>query len=98
MKKNDIFTFTAPNNFEEETGIVVSILSKDKSKTTFLCYGQHKLFTYYELQEDFNEIGQLERYFFYGETLVNNAILPDYDAIINQYYQDVIDTILDKSY
>lgn len=98
MKKNDIFTFTAPNNFKEEVGIVVSILDKDKSKIIFLCYGQNKLFTYYELQDDFNEIGQLERYFFYGKTLADNAILPDCDAIINQYYQDIIDTILDKSY
>jgi hypothetical protein len=50
MKKNDVFTFTAPNG-EEVTGVVVDELSAhevyatDRIAITYLCYAQNRLFT-----------------------------------------------------
>ena len=51
MKKNDVFTFTAPNG-AEVTGVVVSELNTheiedtDCITSTYLCYAQNRLFTF----------------------------------------------------
>lgn len=95
MKKNDIFTFTAPNGIEV-TAVVVAILQV--SDETFdgvlqineicLCYAQNRLFTY-EWHDSSYEVGYEEyAHSFgesYGEVLVDYAILPDYDEWLARY-------------
>ena len=52
MKKNDVFTFTAPNGVEV-TGIVVDIVVEHEENgldesllDTYLCYAQNRIFYY----------------------------------------------------
>jgi hypothetical protein len=51
MKKNDVFTFTAPNGVEV-TGVVIDCLSStireedNHMNCKYLCYAQNRLFTY----------------------------------------------------
>ena len=78
MKKNDIFTFTAPNGVEV-TAVVVGTtgIQKDYFGRDFLnhiCYAQNRLFTY-------NEWIDVEQKL-YGEVIVDYAILPDYDKLL----------------
>jgi hypothetical protein len=53
MKKNDVFTFTAPNGVEV-TAVVINELSyrviAGDATTTWLCYAQNRLFTYKMMQ------------------------------------------------
>ena len=87
MKKNEVFTFTAPNGAE-----VVAVCLKDMGTvgnvTQYLCYGQNRLFTmnefYSEWIEEAGEVCQ-ESQTCYGELLVDYAILPDYDMILEDY-------------
>ena len=81
MKKNDIFTFTAPNGVEV-TGVVVGTtgVQEDYFGRQFLnhvCYAQNRLFTY-------NEWIDIEQKM-YGEVLVDYAILPNYDNVLEDY-------------
>ncbi len=88
MKKNDIFTFTAPNGAEVRA-VVVSLMKKTIIKDghgfnrmftyDWLCYAQNRLFTYMEIR---HTKGVNTRY---GEVLVDYAILPDYDAMLERY-------------
>ena len=93
MKKNDIFTFTAPNG-EEVTAVVISVVDAtvpckiDKCwrerRMVYTCYGQNKLFTMTTKIEGtifWKEVGDPE----YGEVIVEHAILPDYDKLLNDY-------------
>lgn len=83
MKKNDIFTFTAPNGVEV-TAVVVDELTSDYREETdtiinvFLCYAQNRVFTYFE------EVGKdtctVKAY--YGKVLIDYAFLPDYDKLL----------------
>jgi len=82
MKKNQIFTFTAPNG-AEVTAVVVGTtgIQKDYFEREFLthiCYAQNRLFTFY----DWVHIEQR----MYGEVLVDYAILPEYDAMLEEAY------------
>jgi len=101
MKKNDVFEFTAPN------GTVVTAVVLDKTthfaettenySTTYLCYGQNRLFTWIHSEMTLPVcIGQDEygdnRFEYqdvtedmYGEVLVDYAILPDYDELLARY-------------
>lgn len=99
MKKNDIFTFTAPNGVEV-TAVVVAILqASDETfdgvlqiNETCLCYAQNRLFTY-EWHDSSYEVGYEEyAHSFgesYGEVIVDNCILPDYDAILEDYQHQI---------
>jgi hypothetical protein len=84
MKKNDVFTFTAPNGVEG-TGVVTAIISSTKYQTIALCYAQNRLFTFYEHIAYDIETGDAESDYSYGEILVDYAILPDYDALLDRY-------------
>jgi hypothetical protein len=81
MKKNEIFTFTAPNGVEV-TAVVVGTtgVQEDYFGRQFLnhvCYAQNRLFTYYEWIDIEQKM--------YGEILVDYCILPDYDAMLERY-------------
>jgi hypothetical protein len=92
MKKNDVFTFTAPNGVEV-TGVVVGEISCRNEGSIdvveLLCYAQNRLFVVTEeyltyIDEDNHEqrvlLGSTQR-----EVLVNYAILPDYDSALAEY-------------
>lgn len=88
MKKNDVFTFTAPNGVEV-VAVVVSLMKKTIIKDShgfnsmfvydWLCYAQNRLFTYMEIS---HKKGINTRY---GEVIVDHAILPDYDELLARY-------------
>lgn len=73
MKKNEIFTFTAPNGVEV-TGVVIDIVpcTKGVNSCTYYCYAQNRIFTYIN-------IGMMHKY---GEVIVDYAILPEYDKML----------------
>lgn len=84
MKKNNVFTFTAPNGVEV-TGVVIAIISSTKYQTVALCYAQNRLFTFYEHIAYDMETGDVESDYSYGEILVDYAVLPDYDGLLEDY-------------
>lgn len=84
MNKNEIFTFMAPNG-AKVTAVVVAIISSTEHQTIALCYAQDRLFTFYEHHDVEN--GEAYSDYSYGEILVDHAILPDYDAALQDFYQ-----------
>ena len=84
MKKNDVFTFTAPNGVEG-TAVVVAIISSSRYHTIAIGYAQNRLFTFYEHIAYDVESGETESDYSYGEDLVDYAILPDYDELLARY-------------
>lgn len=94
MKKDDVFTFTAPNGVEV-VGVVVATISRTKCQNVLMCYAQNRLFVYYEhspknwtiesiaysKEKDEEEPGRS----YVGETLVDYAILPKYDEILKNH-------------
>ena len=78
MKKNDIFTFTAPNGVEV-TGAVIDVVETTYFTTLCLCYAQNRLFYIFEtIHEDY-----VDRKV--GETIVEYAVLPAYDDAIEEF-------------
>ena len=77
MKKNEIFIFTAPNGVEV-TAVVVETVSKGTVKQLDICYAQNRLFTWNEPRIRTQIIGE------YGKIIVDYAILPDYDAMLQE--------------
>ena len=104
MKKNEIFTFTAPNG-AEVTGVVVAIIGSHEDTlatyTHYLCYAKipyancakTQLFKYVERDE-------IKPSFASCTLLVECAVLPDYDAMLENYYhqQDKANDYADKEY
>ena len=89
MKKNEIFTFTAPNG-AEVVALCLKSMGTVGNMTQYLCYGQNRLFTmeefYSEWIEETGEVCQ-ESQIGYGETLVEYAILPEYDDMLEAHHQ-----------
>ena len=94
MKKNDVFTFTAPNGVEETAVVVAKLDSSynemdDSIYQEYLCYSQNRLFTYAETYQRKNAFTPEEvtttTESVYGEILVDYCILPDYDAWLERY-------------
>jgi len=97
MKKNDVFTFTAPNGAEVQAVVIAAIKSEVKEIpdcgviediTTFLCYAQNRLFTFIETDSSYEV--EYEKYAHsihseYGRILVDYAVLPNYDALLDRY-------------
>lgn len=79
MKRNDIFTFIAPNGVEV-TGIVVDIIKDDRDYQWYLCYAQNRIFHYQEIA------GLAKPIVTVG---VVYAILPDYDAILESQQHEI---------
>lgn len=85
MKKNEIFTFTAPNGVEV-TGIVLESIFQGSCKSTLICYAQNRIFTYIEEEcLKFEATAEWKKEYSYGEILVDYCILPDYDALLERY-------------
>lgn len=84
MKKNDVFTFTAPNGVEV-TAVVINRVAYEidhlETVERWLCYAQNRLFTYEESHPICHD--ELPHTFEYGEVIVDYAILPDYDELLN---------------
>lgn len=84
MKKNDIFTFIAPNGVEVKA-VCLKNIGTIGNITQYLCYGQNRLFTmneyYSEWTEETGEVCK-DSYIEYGEVIVDYAILPDYDTVL----------------
>ena len=78
MKKNDVFTFTAPNG-TEVTGAVIDVVETTYFTNLCLCYAQNRIFYIFEtIHEDY-----VDRKV--GETIVEYAILPAYDDAIEEF-------------
>ena len=82
MKQHDIFTFDAPNGAKVNAVVLDLVKESDGFYTpgakysTFLCYAQNRLFLYQEIKVYGETTYKL------GKTIVDYAILPDYDAIL----------------
>ena len=76
MKKNDTFTFTAPNG-AEVTAVVVHTIFQGNAKQLDICYAQNRLFTLVEW-----EIAKDKGFNYNGETIVDYCVLPEYDAML----------------
>ena len=85
MKKHDIFTFIAPNGVEV-TAIVLESIFQGSCKNTLICYAQNRIFTYIEETYRKNEeTGEWLKDYSYGKVIVDYAILPDYDSMLERY-------------
>lgn len=87
MKKNQIFTFTAPNG-AEVTAVVIGDIFQNCAQRCFICYAQNRIFTYIEerWRKDETTNKWLKDYS-YGETLVDYCVLPEYDAMLEAEQQ-----------
>lgn len=88
MKKNEIFTFTAPNG-TEVTAICIKNMGTIGNMTQYLCYGQNRLFTMNEFCSEWvEETGEAckDVHIDYGEVIVEPVTIPDYDIILEDYY------------
>ena len=80
MKKNDVFTFTAPNG-EEVTGAVIDVVETSYYTNLYLCYAQNRLFYIFEtINEDLYYVEMNV-----GETIVEYAVLPAYDEALERF-------------
>ena len=79
MKKNDIFTFTAPNGVEV-TAVVVDIIKDDRDWKWYLCYAQNRIFHFQVIAELRNPIITVS---------VDYATLPDYDRMLEDYQHGI---------
>lgn len=82
MKKNDVFTFIAPNGVEV-TGICLYPISKGTMANLYLCYAQNRLFTM--LEESIMTDKGIKTTIHYHKVIVDYAILPDYDELLARY-------------
>ena len=76
MKKNEIFTFKAPNG-AEVTAVVVHTIFQGSTKQLDICYAQNRLFTLVEW-----EIAKDKGFNYNGETIVDYCVLPEYDTML----------------
>ena len=82
MKKNDIFTFIAPNGVEVTAAVVDCILSSEY-RECYLCYGQNRLFNYSIYYDVDRETGQLivdEEV--YERVVCDYCIIPELDTLL----------------
>ena len=101
MRKNDIFTFTAPNGVEVQAIVVdethvYHLPNEDARLHTYLCYGQNRLF-YYAWLEGFIRHTPEEKCweaseYSYVNKLVDYCILPNYDELLARYNNDKADS------
>ena len=86
MKKNEIFTFTAPSGVEV-TAVVVKVVEAiipskidscwSEGAMMYICYAQNRLFTMTA-----KIVGTPE---YHVEVIVDHATLPDYDKLLEDY-------------
>jgi hypothetical protein len=102
MKKNEIFTFTAPNGFEV-IGVVVNLLNSSIEEgscdyyelRTWLCYAKipyadcakTQLFTYMEAYgSKWPDEPEETLWAKFDKVLVDLAVLPEYDDMLEEVY------------
>ena len=92
MKKNDVFTFTAPNGVEV-TGVILDTTGwyhdiDELWEREHLCYAQNRLFLG---SEDYTcKDGKEELLdFTVTKVIVDYAILPDYDRMLEDYQHQI---------
>lgn len=78
MKKNEIFTFIS----NEVTAVVVETVFKGTVEQLDICYAQNRLFTWNETQVRTQHGWKTEGE--YGKIIVDYAILPDYDDMLQE--------------
>lgn len=92
MKRGDIFTFTAPNGVGV-TAVVIDLISYESAKynpqiyvATYLAYAQNRIFRCWT-ENRFNEDDEASFVVYNPENyiIVDYAILPDYDALLDRY-------------
>lgn len=87
MKKNEIFTFTAPNGVKVTAVAIYPITLFDNDKfigNKWICYAQNRLFTMMDYKEGIKKYQEPE----YDEVFVDYAILPKYDALLKAEQQN----------
>lgn len=79
MKRNDIFTFTAPNGVEVE-GVCLHRIFQGVGRTLYVCYAQNRLFTMLEesIMTDKGEEITMK----YQEVIAEYAVIPEYDELL----------------
>ena len=99
MKKNDIFSFKAPNGAEVTAVALYEIdsnITEDGYCYTWLCYAQNRLITIYEtlyyidtpLNPPINGIAwrrEESTYIKYGKIIVDYCIIPSCDELLARY-------------
>ena len=98
MKKNDVFTFTAPNGVEVTAVAIYAITLFNDNKfigNKWICYAQNRLFTMMDYKEGIKKYEEPE----YDETIVDYCILPAYDRILEDYQHqiDMTNNYVDKT-
>ena len=87
MKKNDIFTFTAPNGVKV-TAVVLESIFQGSCKSTLICYAQNRIFTYIEEEHlKFEGTAEWRKESSFGKVLVDYVVLPDYDVMLEAEQQ-----------
>lgn len=84
MKKNDVFTFIDSNGVEVMGVVLDKALQIDclnNVEIKYLCYAQNRLFYYVETY--WFERG--ESTYAVGDSIVDSAVLPDYDNALEDY-------------
>ena len=94
MKKNDIFTFTASNG-EEVTGVVVYKRKLNKDfvnyvQYEYIAYAQNRLFTCTQMERVVDKENYNIPFVKYGHVLVDYAILPDYDRMLEDHQHEIV--------
>lgn len=85
MKKNEVFTFTAPNGVEVTAVALYAVTLFDDNAfigNKWICYAQNRLFTMMDHKEGIKKYEEPE----YGEIIADYAILPDYDNMLEEAY------------
>jgi hypothetical protein len=84
MKKNDIFSFKAPNGVEVTAVALYAVTLFIGSKfigNKWICYAQNRLFTMMDYKGGIKDYEEPE----YDETIVDYAVLPKYDKMLERY-------------
>ena len=79
MKRNDVFTFTAPNGVEV-TGVVIDIIRYDRDWKWYLCYAQNRIFHYQIISTLIRPVVTIS---------VEYAVLPEFDVILENYAEEI---------
>lgn len=88
MEKNDIFTFTTSDGVEVTAVVLDKQLRRDDCILTiywYLCYAQNRLFYY--IEKYFPDVDKTE--YEMGNTIVDHVVIPDYDAILENYQHQI---------
>ncbi len=89
MKKNDIFTFKAPNG-AEVTAVVIykRKLMKDfvnYVQYEYVAYAQNRLFTCTQMERVIDRENYNACPIEYGHVLVEYCVIPEYDELLERY-------------